>query len=52
MLVTLAAALVVFAIVISFWEELLCLLLVLVGLAVAGGVLTAIAAAAFYLGVR
>lgn len=38
-MVTLASALVCFAIVICFWEELLCFALFLLGLAVCGGVL-------------
>lgn len=43
MIITVAAALVCFAIVITFWEELLCLLLFLIGLAVCGGLLAGVA---------
>ena len=42
-MITLAAALVCFAIVVTFWEELLCLLMFFVTLTVAGGLLMGMA---------
>ena len=42
-MITLAAALVCFAIVVTFWEELLCLLLFVMTLAVGCGLLAGIA---------